>query len=369
LFFFCCVIIRLEKGNKKMQNKLYETEKIQQLLLSWYDKHKRDLPFRKTKQAYYIWVSEIMLQQTRVEAVLPFYVRFIKELPTIKHLAEVEDDKLMKLWQGLGYYTRARMLKKAAQIIVNEQNGVMPNTKTELQKLPGIGAYTAGAIASIAFEEKVPAIDGNVLRVISRVKGIKEDITKKETNQTIEQIVNELLPENRVGDFNQALMEVGATVCLPNGQPICEKCPFQTLCWAYRNNATSTIPNKPKKQARKIEKRTVILLEYNHAFAVVKRPQKGLLAGLFEFLNVEGHLSDKQLEVLLKDYGIKVLQMKAIAPSKHIFTHIEWHMKNYYVSVKENKNKDILFVTKDELKQSYSIPNAYKKMLEYVETL
>ena len=233
------------------QNKL---EGIVDPLLNWYQKNKRKLPWREGKNAYLIWVSEIMLQQTRIEAVKRYYARFMKELPTIQHLANVEEQKLLKLWEGLGYYNRARNLKKAAQVIEKEYKGQMPKQYEELLNLPGIGEYTAGAIASIAYGQKVPAVDGNVLRVISRIIGSKKDILLSGTKKEMTEKIKTIMPK-QAGEFNEALMELGEIICIPNGEPYCDKCPLCHKCIAYKDGLTGEIPVREKKMNRKKEKR------------------------------------------------------------------------------------------------------------------
>ena len=215
---------------------------IVQPLISWYRQNKRILPWRDQKNAYYTWVSEIMLQQTRVEAVKPYFLRFIGELPDVKALAECPEEKLMKLWEGLGYYNRVRNMQTAAQNVVSEYSGILPASYEELLALKGIGSYTAGAIASIAYQIPVPAVDGNVLRVLTRLWGDDSDILKDKTKKAMGRRVMEFMPEDRPGDFNQALIELGATVCVPNGQPLCDQCPWDTVCKAYKEDLIDQLP-------------------------------------------------------------------------------------------------------------------------------
>ena len=259
--------------------------KIVKPIVEWYQNQEKTLPWKQDKEPYHIWVSEIMLQQTRIEAVKKYYTKFMKELPTIHDLAVVEEEKLLKLWEGLGYYSRARNLKKAAIQIEQEYEGKMPTNYAELLKLAGIGEYTAGAIASISYKEKVPAVDGNVLRVISRVLASKEDVLLPETKRKITKALFEILPDEP-GDFNEGLMELGEKVCLPNTVPLCETCPIQEFCKAHKENLTKEIPVRIKKQKQKIEKRTVFILEYQNHMAIRKREKTGILANLYEFPNV-----------------------------------------------------------------------------------
>ena len=229
-------------------------------LLRWYQENARTLPWRGDPTPYHVWVSEIMLQQTRVAAVLEYYRRFMEALPTVAHLAAVEEDRLMKLWQGLGYYNRARNLQRAARQVVEDFGGAFPDTYEGLLGLAGVGEYTAGAIASIAFGVPVPAVDGNVLRVVSRLTGDGSDITKPDTKRRMWAALKAVLPVRAPGDFNQAMMDLGATVCLPNGAPLCEKCPAAEFCRARREGRTGELPYKPPKKARRVEERVVFLL-------------------------------------------------------------------------------------------------------------
>ena len=254
-------------------------------IVKWYQKQEKLLPWKQDKEPYHIWVSEIMLQQTRIEAVKKYYTRFMKELPTIHDLADVPEEKLLKLWEGLGYYSRAKNLKKAAIQIQENNHGKMPTSYVELLKLPGIGEYTAGAIASISYNEKVPAVDGNVLRVVSRVLASKEDVLLPETKKKITNKLLEIMPDE-AGDFNEGIMELGEKVCLPNTVPLCATCPIQEFCMANKENLTNEIPVRAKKQKRKIENKTVFILKYKNEIAIRKREKTGILANLYEFPNV-----------------------------------------------------------------------------------
>ena len=254
-------------------------------IVKWYQKQEKLLPWKQDKEPYHIWVSEIMLQQTRIEAVKKYYTRFMKELPTIQDLAVVPEEKLLKLWEGLGYYSRAKNLKKSAIQIQENNHGKMPTSYVELLKLPGIGEYTAGAIASISYNEKVPAVDGNVLRVVSRVLASKEDVLLPETKKKITNKLLEIMPDEP-GDFNEGLMELGEKICLPNTVPLCATCPIQEFCMVNKENLTNEIPVRAKKQKRKIENKTVFILKYKNEIAIRKREKTGILANLYEFPNV-----------------------------------------------------------------------------------
>lgn len=328
-------------------------------LLKWYAEHARILPWRDNPAPYRVWISEIMLQQTRVSAVMPYYERFLRVLPDVSALAEVSDEALMKLWEGLGYYNRARNLKKAACIIMDEYSGALPVSFDALKSLPGIGSYTAGAVASIAFGIPVPAVDGNVLRVISRVTGSREDIADAKVKRRMEEHVSAILPRAAAGDFNQSLMELGATVCLPNGAPLCEKCPLAFLCEAYQNGLTDEIPVKAAKKKRRIEQRTIFVLLSGGCVALCKRGETGLLAGLWEFPNADGELTPTEAAAFLQQHGGEVCEILPLASAKHIFTHIEWHMTGYLVKTPE-KAASFTWCTADELRETYALPSAFR---------
>lgn len=350
--------------NKPVPVKLSQIEIVSELLLSWYDGGRRILPWREDATPYHVWVSEIMLQQTRVEAVKPYYDRFIKALPDIEHLAQAGEEELLKLWEGLGYYNRVRNLKKAAQVIVEEYGGVMPKEYDELIKLPGIGSYTAGAVSSIAYGRKVPAVDGNVLRVLSRLRGDERDISIQSVRIAIEEELSLSMPEERPGDFNQALMELGAVVCIPTGMPHCTECPWEGFCMAHIQGRELDFPYKTPKKPRVVEKKTVLVIRDENKAALKKRPKSGLLAGMYEFPCLEGHLTGRQVLEYLKEEGLSVLKIEPLQSSKHIFTHKEWHMIGYAVKVDElaeNKNSgNMIFVEQQEAKERYPIPSAYR---------
>lgn len=333
-----------------------------ELIVKWYQENKRELPWRKEKNPYHIWVSEIMLQQTRIEAVMGYYERFLKNLPTVKDLAEVDEEKLLKLWEGLGYYNRARNLKKAAQMVQEKYKGNMPKSYSELLELPGIGEYTAGAIASIAYDEPVPAVDGNVLRVVSRVVASKKDVLEAKTKKEFTEKLQKIMPK-QAGDFNEGLMELGECICLPNGEPICQKCPLQKICFAQKENLTDSIPVRNAKIKRKKEQKTVFLLEYENKIAICKRKSTGLLANLYEFPNVDEKLSNKQIENLLSDWKLQVRRIEKVGTHHHIFSHVEWDMVGFKVIV-ENVNKEFLWVEKQEILEEYAIPGAFSKFRE-----
>ncbi len=340
-----------------------------QPLVEWFRENQRDLPWRKRMDAYRVWISEIMLQQTRVEAVKPYYERFLKELPDVKALAEVPEDRLLKLWEGLGYYNRARNLKEAACQIMEKYGGQFPETYEEIRGLKGIGNYTAGAVSSFVYGVRKPAVDGNVLRVVTRITADGSDIAKAGTRTKVEREVEEVIPAEAAGDFNQSLIELGAIVCVPNGEPKCGICPVSGICLAHAQGRETEFPVKAKKKARRIEKRTILVFRDNEKTAVRKRPDTGLLAGLYEFPGTEGHL--KQLEVVryAKSLGLMPIRVKKLGSAKHIFSHVEWHMVGYEVIVDElEKNMreqdaapgEIVFAELRELKEHYPMPSAFE---------
>ncbi len=336
-------------------------------LLTWYDSGRRILPWREDPTPYHVWLSEIMLQQTRVEAVKPYYDRFICRLPDIESLASVEEEELLKLWEGLGYYNRARNLKKSAIQISTEYGGKMPEDYDKLMELTGVGSYTAGAIASIAFGKPVPAVDGNVLRILSRLRADDRDIMDAKVKKAIEEELRAVIPKERPGDFNQALMELGATVCVPNGSPKCGQCPWKEICQAKRQGNASEYPKKRAKKARSIEKKTVLLIQYEQRIALNKRPSEGLLAGMYEFPSIEGHQEEKKVIAYLKQLGVMPLRIRRLEPAKHIFTHKEWHMTGYYIRVDDLTGMgEYVFVDPAEIKNKYPVPSAYAAYMKLI---
>ena len=334
--------------------------RLPELLLNWYDKNARTLPWRKDRDPYHVWLSEIMLQQTRAEVVKTYYTRFLREIPTLGQLAETDEEKLLKLWEGLGYYSRARNLQKAAKVIVETREGRFPETAHELRKLPGIGPYTAGAIASICFEQKTPAVDGNVLRIISRMTGFGEEDTAK-AKKLIARALEEIYPDERSGDFNQSLMELGATVCLPNGRPLCENCPVSDLCTAFRKQEFSFI-GKQKKQ-RRTEHLTVFVLSCGGSIALCRRQGSGLLAGLWELPNVHRTLSETQAAQLAGTWEVKPVSIVRSARRSHVFTHIKWEMVCYYFECAV-RNASFVWADRDALAETYALPTAFRVFLK-----
>ncbi|MDR2771021.1 MAG: A/G-specific adenine glycosylase, partial [Clostridiales Family XIII bacterium] len=276
---------------------------LTEALLSWYRANARDLPWRADREPYHIWLSEIMLQQTRAETARPYYERFLRALPTIRDLAEADETRLMKLWEGLGYYSRARNLQKAARAILERHAGQFPRDLREISALPGIGAYTAGAIASICFDEATPAVDGNVLRVTARLTGDAAPIDAPGRRKKTEDMLKPLYPAKARGDFTQSLMELGALICLPGGAARCDACPLAAVCTARRADRVANLPVKGEKKARRKEEKTVLVLRCKDAVALCRREREGLLAGLWEFPNADGSLCETEALQLTKDKG------------------------------------------------------------------
>ena len=313
------------------------TEQLAPTLLRWYDEGVRAMPWRCDPQPYRVFVSEIMLQQTRVEAATPYFLRFVEQLPTVSALAAADEEQLLKLWEGLGYYNRVRNMQRAAQRMVEQYGGELPADFEALRSLPGIGDYTAGAIASIAFGLRHPAVDGNVLRVFARLLCSEADIASPAGKRELTAVVEQCLPHERVGDFNQALMELGAMVCLPNGRPLCESCPAGALCAARAQARQEELPVKTPKKARRVEQRTVlILMDERGRIALRKRPEGGLLAGLWEPVALEGRISASVLVTTLRRWGLTALP-QPLPGARHIFTHVEWRMKGWCVQVPEDE--------------------------------
>ncbi|MCD8155122.1 MAG: A/G-specific adenine glycosylase [Clostridiales bacterium] len=339
-------------------------------LLAWYQENKRILPWRDQKNPYYTWVSEIMLQQTRVETVKPYFVRFIQELPDVAALAAVPHERLMKLWEGLGYYSRARNMQEAAVTVMERYHGQMPSSYEELRSLKGIGDYTAGAIASIAFGVPVPAVDGNVLRVFARMTDTREDIGKQSVRREITRAMAALIPKDCPGDFNQAMMELGAVLCLPGGQARCRICPVCPWCLAYHRGTVESLPHKAPKKERKIEEKTVLVIRDGDRTVIRRRPEMGLLAGLYELPNTSGYLTREGALEYVEGLNLVPLRIEELPDAKHIFSHIEWRMKGYRIAVsslEKTDRQDLIFVKKEQSEREYPIPSAFGAYLRYMK--
>lgn len=329
-------------------------------LLPWFAANKRELPWRQDAEPYHIWVSEIMLQQTRVEAVKGYYTRFLQTLPTVQALAECDEELLHKLWEGLGYYSRVRNLQKAAKVVMETYGGSFPQTYDEVLALPGIGEYTAGAICSIAFGLPTPAVDGNVLRVVSRLLDDPSPIDDLKTKQRVRLGLEAVYPPE-AGAFTQALMELGATVCGPNRKPDCKLCPCRRFCLGYQRGTAETLPVKAPKKEKRQEERTVFILSCGGCYALEKRPNKGLLAGLWQFPNVSGHLDAQQALTAME--ALQPSELMRIVSRKHIFTHIIWNMQGIYLEVRE-KSPRYHWFTPEEINTQAALPTAFRLFWE-----
>lgn len=350
-------------GDKTVED-LYDLRAFVQPLCQWYQDNKRSMPWREEPTPYHVWISEIMLQQTRIEAVKAYYSRFIEKLPDVKALADVPEEELLKLWEGLGYYNRAKNLKKAAVLMVERYEGKLPADYDLLLSLPGIGSYTAGAVASIAYGLPAPAVDGNVMRVLMRCLDCYEDIMRQTVRRKVERSVMAVVPKDCPGEFNQGIMELGETICIPNGVPLCGECPLKSLCAGHLAGHERELPVKKGKKERRIEERTVLLFERDGRIALAKRKEKGLLAGMWEFPSVEGKRGPEEIKEWLSEQEIETLQVKGFGRTKHIFSHIEWHMSGYLVVVPPDFPEDSIpgtvWAEREELSEKYAIPTAFR---------
>ena len=332
-------------------------------IADWYSLSRRVLPWREEPTPYRIWISEIMLQQTRIEAVIPYYRRFLAELPDVAALAAVDDERLMKLWEGLGYYSRARNLKKAAELVMRDWGGELPRTAAELRTLPGIGDYTAGAIASIACGEPEPAVDGNVLRVLSRLLESGEDVLSPAVKKAMTALLRQHYPAGEAAALTtEGLMELGETLCLPNGAPKCRLCPLRTLCRAGQAGTAERYPVKSPPRPRRIEERTVLLLRCGERWAIRQREKKGLLAGLWEFPNELGRPDEAALRARFPG----ALSVSPCGEAKHIFTHVEWHMQGWRIELKEEL-PGLVWESAAAIRARYSVPTALKAYLAQIQ--
>ena len=340
-----------------------ELEVLPGLLLPWYRENRRELPWRQTLDPYRIWVSEIMLQQTRVEAVKGYYARFLDRLPDIAALAHCDDDELHKLWEGLGYYSRVRNLKKAARVIEERHGGLFPQDHAAVLALPGIGDYTAGAICSIAFSLPTPAVDGNVLRVLARLRADEEAIDLPQVKKRVREELAAVYPTDCPGEFTQALMELGATVCVPNGEPKCDLCPCREICQG--RESWQRLPVKLPKRAKKQEDRTVFILRCGDRYAIEKRPSRGLLADLWQFPNVAGHLSADEAVAWAEERGLHPRNVEKSIDRNHIFTHIRWDLRGWFLEV-DAAAGDFTWLTLDEIDTQAALPTAFRQFREEI---
>lgn len=336
-------------------------EQCAEKLLVWYRSHRREFPWRSEPSPYHVWLSEIMLQQTRIEAAMPYYYRFLEAVPDIESLAALSEDRLLKLWEGLGYYSRARNLQKAARIVCEKYGGELPADYNALLALPGIGEYAAGAIASIAFSIPASAVDGNVMRVLARLCGDDTDVLSSGAKRHFTAIADAMVPSHDPGAFNQAVMELGETICLPNAAPRCESCPIREHCTAYADGTTLQLPVRIKRTKRRVEHRTVgLVIDRRGASPRVllhRRADTGLLAGMWEFPNA---LPDEPL--LPESIAAEPVEPDMALPTaKHVFSHIEWHMiARLYDAALDDLPSGYAAVTIDELHSEYALPTAFR---------
>lgn len=333
-------------------------------LLRWYPLHARKLPWRRDKEPYHVWISEIMLQQTRVEAVIGYYERFLQRFPNVQSLAAASQDEVNKCWEGLGYYSRAANLRKAAQEIVNRFHGVFPQTWEEVRSLPGVGDYTAGAICSICYELPVPAVDGNVLRVAARITDHFCEIDRGERKAEVTRQLSEVYKTGTAGMLTQALMELGATVCLPNGQPLCEECPLHSLCMGRKNQDALRLPQRTAKKPRRQESYTVFILSCEGRYAVRKRTAKGLLNGLWEFPNIAGICTTEEAIAQVSRWGCQPKDLVRTAEKQHIFTHVEWQLYGVYLHC-AFPDEQFIWKTAAEIAAEISLPTAFRQFELY----
>ena len=340
---------------------LISLQKLPAPLLAWYDANRRVLPWREEVSPYRTWVSEIMLQQTRVQAVLPYFQRFMDAAPDVAALAAMPEQQLMRLWQGLGYYSRARNLKRAAQTVVQDFGGEFPDSYDDLRRLAGIGDYTAGAILSIAFGQAVPAVDGNVLRVAARLTGDSRNVLDSKVRAAFRQAMADTMPQDRPGDFNQALMDLGAAVCLPNGKPLCDRCPAAGFCTAKRDGKQALLPVREKKKEKREVRLTLFIMKKEDGTAALRqRPDTGLLAGLWEYPHVPGTLTEAEAARQLQMWGVNPTKWTKKLSARHIFTHVRWEMTGYVVEVNGLGPGDWLWAEAQQ-RERLAIPSAFEK--------
>lgn len=340
---------------------------MSQPLLQWYDRSARVLPWRERPTPYRVWVSEIMLQQTRVAAVLPYFERFVTALPDEQALADAPQDQLLKLWEGLGYYNRVKNMQKCAREVVACHGGRLPGDYCALLKLPGIGAYTAGAIASIAFGQRFPAVDGNVLRVMARLISCDSDILQPRVKKAFGELVLSAMPHHRPGDFNQAMMELGATICLPNTLPLCPSCPLGEICRGRALQTHHHLPHKAPKKAKRNEQWTVVVARWQGRILLQRRPESGLLGGMYQYLCLPGHLGAEECQQQLAAQGLCVHTLRPLGAAKHIFTHIVWQMEGYLADLSAPPQEPLY--TLEEIEEQLSVPSAFAHYTRQLPTL
>jgi A/G-specific adenine glycosylase len=358
------------KNNNLINLDDFDHKAFQNDLISWFEAEQRQLPWRENKDPYRVWVSEIMLQQTRVDTVIPYFNAFIEQFPTIQALAEADEEKVLKAWEGLGYYSRVRNLQTAVKEVQSQYGGQVPNSPKEIANLKGVGPYTAGAILSIAFGIPEPAVDGNVMRVLSRILLIREDIAIPKTRKIFESAVRTIISRDNPSFFNQALMELGALICTPTS-PACLLCPVQSHCQAFAEGIQNQLPIKTKKKKQRLVTLVAaVLTNQEGKFLIHKRPNDGLLANLWEFPNTEIHLTFKNeknhlIKYLQEQYAVDTVLDESIGQIDHVFSHLEWNIHVYKgkITSQVTETSDLKLVSLEELSQ-YAFPVSYQKMLQ-----
>ncbi len=335
-------------------------------LLIWYASVRRELPWRVSPSPYRVWISEIMLQQTRIEVVRGYYERFLAAFPDVNALANAEETRVLKLWEGLGYYSRARNLMRAARVCRDEYGGELPQTYEELRSLPGVGPYTAGAIGSIALGLSVPAVDGNVFRVMMRYLADDSDISRTPVRRRTEERIQAILPPGQAGVFNQAIMELGETVCIPGGRPLCSSCPLAAYCLARKQGNPEAYPVRPVKKARAVEEKTILVLSCRGRYAIRRRPEEGLLAGMYELPWLPGQRSRTEMEAWMAESSGDG-ELTELAEARHIFSHIEWHMTGWRVDLTEEIPGEWFFEDAETIRREYPLPAAFRAYAAHMQ--
>lgn len=349
----------------------FNKSKFQNDLVDWYLSEHRDLPWRKDRDPYKIWVSEVMLQQTRVDTVIPYFERFINRFPTVQALAEADEETVLKAWEGLGYYSRARNLQQGVREVYERYESIVPDNKKEISDLKGVGPYTAGAILSIAYGKAEPAVDGNVMRVLSRILNIEEDIAKAKTRKIFEAAVTELIPDDRTSEFNQGLMELGAVVCTPKS-PKCLLCPVQEHCTAFAEGKQDALPKKGKKKPPKaVSMAVAVVTNESDEVLIHRRPPEGLLASLWEFPGFEvsgnGQKKRQLIQKMSENYGADIAIERRLRNIQHVFTHLKWELAVYEGMVEGFRpdREDLRFVSIEALTQ-YPFPVSHQKIIQMI---
>jgi A/G-specific adenine glycosylase len=362
------------KRNRKMEQTMENlqtaegTKAVAGPLLEWYRKNRRDLPWRHTTDPYKIWLSEIMLQQTRVDTVIQYYRRFLERFGTLRELAEAPVQDVLIVWKGLGYYSRALNLQKAARQVVEQCDGVFPRDYEAIRQLPGIGDYTAGAIAGIAFNQPYPAVDGNVLRVICRLEGIKDDISQERTKKRVAAVVDPIIPKDHAREFTQALMELGALVCIPLA-PLCGQCPVQSFCTAYRTGRQDELPVKKKKEAPRGVPCWVAVLRENGKILLEYRKNDRLLGQLWGLPIAEKKGSHPSTQLLEEKYGLRLKNARKLGSASHVFTHQVWKMDVFTFTLAEPMpSSDVLHWVEETELERYAIPTAFQRVLKLLHS-